>query len=129
MRSIGEKVTVQGKEYTIIGTHKRSLLLQDGKGVKYKITEERLNRMLSGLPPKSRKAPNPRNFTGYVPTSPEAIIKRLQHIECEMSPENLTCDGEASASYVREKKSRLTAERRALVQALGREPTNQELYG
>ena len=26
-----------------------------------------------------------------------------EHIDCELSPENLTCDGEAPAAYVRQK--------------------------
>ena len=31
-----------------------------------------------------------------------------QHIDCELSPENLTCDGEAPAAYVRQKHAFLT---------------------
>lgn len=126
---IGEKVILNGKSYEVIGTHKRSLLLQDDRQVKYKITEERLRRMLAGEPPKPRKPSKRRVFEGNLPSDPQAIIKRLSQIECELSPENLTCDGEAPKYYVREKSARLNAERRALIQALGREPTSEELYG
>lgn len=127
---IGEKVSLNGKTYEVIGTHKRSLLLQDERQVKYKITEERLRRMLAGEPPKPRKSTTRRRvFEGSIPEGAQQIIKRLRQIECELSPENLTCDGEAPIYYVREKSARLNAERRALVKALGREPTSKELYG
>lgn len=56
------------------------------------------------------------------------ILKRLVEIECELSPENLHCDGEAPMYYVREKYSQLTKERKKLVKALGREPTFEELF-
>lgn len=126
---IGDKVNLQGKNYEIVGNHKRSLLLQDERGVKYKITEARLERMLSGAPPKPRKPAQRRVFEGSIPQDEKSILRRLSDIECELSPENLTCDGEAPRYYVREKASRLNAEKRALIAALGRNPTDQELYG
>jgi hypothetical protein len=126
---IGDKVNLQGKNYEIVGNHKRSLLLQDERGVKYKITEARLERMLSGAPPKPRKPAQRRVFEGSIPQDEKSILRRLSDIECELSPENLTCDGEAPRYYVREKASRLNAEKRALIAALGRTPTDKELYG
>ena len=56
------------------------------------------------------------------------IIADLQMIECALSPENLSCDGEASASYVKKKSKELHAKRKALVIELGREPTDAEVY-
>lgn len=56
------------------------------------------------------------------------ILNRLAAIECSMSPENLTCDGEASAGAVRRRARALQAERRDLITALGREPSLNELY-
>lgn len=56
------------------------------------------------------------------------IIADLQDVECALSPENLSCDGEASVSYVRQKSKELMAKRKALVAELGREPTDAEVY-
>jgi hypothetical protein len=56
------------------------------------------------------------------------IIRDLQGVECQLSPENLTCDGELSASQVRTKAAQLNAKRKALVKELGREPTDNELW-
>lgn len=125
---IGDKVQLQGKSYEIVGNHKRSLLLQDERGVRYKITEARLERMLSGAPPKPRKPAQRRVFEGSIPQDERSILSRLSQIECELSPENLSCDGEAPRYYVREKASRLNAEKRALIAALGRTPTDREIY-
>ena len=57
------------------------------------------------------------------------ILKDLRSVECQLSPENLWCDGEASASYVRSQSAKLNKQRRTLVAELGREPTDKEIYG
>lgn len=56
------------------------------------------------------------------------IIRDLQDVECAMSPENLTCDGECSPSEVRSRSAALKRKRATLVKELGREPTDQELW-
>jgi hypothetical protein len=56
------------------------------------------------------------------------IIRDLQTVECNLSPENLTCDGELSAAQVRKRAAELNRQRKALVQELGREPTDNELW-
>lgn len=56
------------------------------------------------------------------------IIRDLQDVECAMSPENLTCDGECSPSEVRSRSAALKRKRAALVKELGREPTDNELW-
>jgi hypothetical protein len=38
-------------------------------------------------------------------TMPEDLIKILNMIDCDMSPENLTCDGEASIQSIRKQKA------------------------
>ena len=57
------------------------------------------------------------------------IIKRLQRVECELSPENLHCDGEISRAAARKKQVLLLKIRAELVKMLGREPTDAEIYG
>lgn len=56
------------------------------------------------------------------------ILADLQQVECELSPENLHCDGEISASAANKKFKKLKAKQKQLIEELGREPTDQELY-
>ena len=58
----------------------------------------------------------------------QEIINDLQDVECQLSPENLTCDGELARSHVERRRRELTAKRQALVIELGREPTAAELF-
>lgn len=57
------------------------------------------------------------------------ILRDLAAVECALSPENLHCDGEISLSAARAKERKLSAQRRALIRELGREPTMREIYG
>jgi hypothetical protein len=57
------------------------------------------------------------------------IIKDLQRVECDLSPENLFGDGEIPRSVANRHQAELNRERRRLVEELGREPTDTELYG
>lgn len=57
------------------------------------------------------------------------IIEDLKDVECALSPENLTCDGELPIAQVRRRQKELQTERRKLVAELGREPTTKELWG
>lgn len=61
--------------------------------------------------------------------SEQEIIEKIRDVDCGLSPENLWCDGEASAKEARATEKRLRKEREALVKELGREPTFEELYG
>ncbi len=64
------------------------------------------------------------------PRRPEAeILRDLLTVECHLSPEHLTCDGEASASHIRKRGAQLRRQRRELVAELGREPTDKEIWG
>lgn len=57
------------------------------------------------------------------------ILNDLKRVECELSPENLTWDGELPPSAYTVKERELYKERAKLVKELGREPTGQELWG
>ena len=57
------------------------------------------------------------------------IIEDLRDVECELSPENLTCDGELPRSQVERRLRALQSRRAALVRELGREPTDREIWG
>lgn len=57
------------------------------------------------------------------------IIEDLKDVECQLSPENLSCDGELSASQTQAKAKRLHARWKKLLAELGRTPTNAEMLG
>lgn len=57
------------------------------------------------------------------------IINELRRVENELSPENLHCDGEISYSAAMGKRAGLLRKQQKLVMLLGREPTQEELYG
>ena len=57
------------------------------------------------------------------------IIAELQDIDCGLSPENLSCDGEASRTHVMRTYRRLNARKAACIKELGREPSFDELWG
>jgi hypothetical protein len=57
------------------------------------------------------------------------IIESLRRIECALSPENLHCDGEITRKQAEAKRRKLVKERDRLVAELGREPTDDELWG
>ena len=58
----------------------------------------------------------------------EQLLQELRKIECQLSPENLTCDGEASQSYVIKQARKLRTQRAKVIKALGYEPSFKELY-
>lgn len=67
------------------------------------------------------------NKSAQLPQTEEEIIEWFKEIACDLSPENLACDGEASPSAVRAKLKSLNAEWKALETLLGRKVTEDEL--
>jgi len=59
----------------------------------------------------------------------EEILNDLRSIECQLSPENLYCDGERSNYQARIIASRLRAQQKKLIRELGRTPTDHEVWG
>lgn len=72
--------------------------------------------------------PATRRFAMPSKRSDAQIINELQRVECRLSPENLSCDGELSRTEVRRRYNRLMSEKKALIAELGREPTFDELW-
>jgi hypothetical protein len=56
------------------------------------------------------------------------ILNDLARIECQLSPENLHCDGEISRSAAQRKARALTRAQGELIRELGRIPTFNELF-
>ena len=58
----------------------------------------------------------------------ENLFAQLRDVECALSPENLCCDGEAPASWVRREGARLNRIKRGIIAQLGYEPDFKELF-
>ena len=56
------------------------------------------------------------------------ILSQLMSVFGGLSPENLTCDGEASRTHIRAASARLNRAKKALCKELGRTPSEDECY-
>lgn len=59
---------------------------------------------------------------------PQNVFMAFQKLSSELSPENLTCDGELSAEQVKAKETVLLAQWKALEEIVGRLVTTSEIY-
>jgi len=61
-------------------------------------------------------------------TEKTELLNKLRRIDNQLSPENLTCDGELRPTEVRRRATILNRERRGIIAQLGYTPTDKELY-
>jgi hypothetical protein len=59
----------------------------------------------------------------------QLVLDRIRDIYNQLSPENLTCDGELSKKAVRRRYQILKRELQTLFKVLGREVSEDEAYG
>lgn len=146
---IGETVELNGKTYTIVGTVARSFLVEDANGKKYKVTANMIKR-ITGAP--DAQPAQHREVRDSSAADEHALIVRIQRMnmwnrskpvtepktedefmwffECltgELSPENLTCDGECSSAEVSRRRAEINACWRALERRLGRKCSVYEI--
>ena len=57
------------------------------------------------------------------------VLVEIRNIYCQLSPENLSCDGELSRTEVRRRSSALESRLRSCFQELGREVSESEAFG
>jgi hypothetical protein len=142
---IGENVLLNGKTYQIIGTIKRSFLLErDGK--KYKATAKMMGKIQDqnkngiGVGQKKRtKRPDKfymnqrlewnRIFgTSKLPETEKEHMEWFSRLSNELSPENLHCDGEISRTAARKKYYALKAEWKEVEKSLGRKVDEEDVW-
>jgi len=58
----------------------------------------------------------------------QELLKDLLDVECELSPENLTCDGELPLAEVNRRRCRLNKEKADIIDQLGYTPTDEEIW-
>ena len=131
---IGRKIISRGHEYEILGLNTRRPAfpidvkrLPDGKLFRMPLDEAA--RGLGGkvaspmfpTPPWANKGPAAKR-------TEQEILEAIRDVHCRLSPENISCDGEASQSEIRRKERTLHAELAALETELGRKPTDKEIW-
>jgi len=136
-------VTLNNKTYKIVGTIKRSWLLErDGKqyrattAMMNKIKQQNQNGIGNGRRRKrtidhmARRLAYRRIFdkTAKLPVTEKEHMNWFAQISCDLSPENLHCDGEISNAAAMRKASGLRAEWKQLEKSLGRKVSEEEAW-
>jgi hypothetical protein len=138
MKKPGETVTLGGKVYTVDGFDKRSYILKDATGKKYKCSPAKLDRMENGVQ-QSRPGPAVRYFEQQIAMSkifgkqlamPDSgnALAWIAKIYGELSPEALTCDGELSRTRIEAKRRELNSALAFCEKILGRQVSESEAY-
>lgn len=133
---VGQEVELNGIVYKVVGTIKKSYLLEhDGK--QYKITADKIKRIQNyksgetsvGFPHLERRLKFAQIFNkaAKLPTNEQECMGWFFQLSGELSPENLSSDGEASASQVRAKLSDIRATWRELEKIAGRKFSEDEI--
>ena len=114
---IGQEIEFSGKTYKIVGTHKRSFVLESN-GQKYTATAKKLNAMLEYKPVNYMEQRLKWNLVfdkkAHLPQTEEEFLNWANQIAGDMSPENLHCDGEISAAQAGRKMAELKKEHKEL---------------
>ena len=63
-----------------------------------------------------------------MPRTEREVLDEIRNVHCQLSPENLSCDGEATRAQTRQRERVLLAALRRLESELGRKPTQHELW-
>lgn len=124
--SIGQKITLNNKEYTIIGVEKKSYILEkDGK--KFKATALKIQKILNQsttiktYPNVERRLKFKQIWdkSAQMPQTKEDCINWCNSLVAELSPENLCCDGEATKSQILARQKEIKATWKELEQICG----------
>lgn len=129
---IGETVLLNSKEYKIVGTHKRSYLLErDGK--RYTATANKMAKIIdrnNALVVAGCCAPSALarrvafdkifNKNAKAPETEAEILDYFERLRSDLSPENLSCDGEASHAHMQSSLREIRACWKELEAKLGR---------
>lgn len=142
---IGEEVMLNGKTYKITGTYKRSFLLErDGK--QYKATAKMMQKIQKqnengiGMGRRSREARSKTyhlenrlarkrifNPDAKLPETEDELLDTLDGLMMELSPENLSCDGELSRYQINNKYREIRATWREVENLIGRKVSEDEI--
>lgn len=121
----GKTFTSKGSEFRITGIAPNrpkypvsAKRLPDGKKFKFDVAS-----VTAGLLPATGKAP-----AATAKRAEDAIMKDILGVYCDLSPENLTCDGELSGRQVAARRRALDARLRELCAEIGRNVSESEAW-
>ena len=135
---IGQNLTLNGKTYRVTGTVKRSWMLERG-GRNYKVTSAMVEKMV-GVGVSNKPAKKPRkswmekrlernmiwNKDAKMPVTEKELWVALSNLAGDLSPENLTCDGELNRTQINAKLRAIKGEWKELEKKLGRKVSEYE---
>lgn len=127
---VGDQVAFEARGKTIVGFVRRV----NAKTISVQPVGASGSRYWRVSPGLVRKANGPVPAPAPAPKRPEAkrpemsILRDIDGIYCELSPESLTCDGELSGTQVLRRSRALNARLRALFTELGREVSEMEVF-
>lgn len=127
--ALNKRIVYAGKSMEIIGLLPKCsrfpILCKTETGKRIKVTADGVLAAL-GVPRKPiGEVVFPRSFPKR---DEKAIMEDIRHVHLELSPENLTCDGELPRAQVAVKATRLNAKLAALERELGRKPSEAEVW-
>ncbi len=134
---IGQNITLQGKTYKVVGTVKRSWLLEKG-GVNYKVTSSMIEKMIgvdvTNKPKTKRKTWMEKrleqvriwNKDAKMPVTEKELMDALSYLSGSLSPENLSCDGELNRTQITAKLRAIKGEWKEIEKKLGRKVSEYE---
>jgi hypothetical protein len=70
----------------------------------------------------------PMEYNPFMPHADKLIMEAILSVYGELSPENLTCDGEASRQHVRAKSIELNRKLKYLIAAIGQDVSESDAY-
>lgn len=116
--SYGKIIKINNTEYKVAGIRSSArtkcvIINRVGDNKTFITTADDLNRRLTEGQPKRPI---------------DVVMGELLDVECSLSPENLSCDGELSASKVQMRRIELLRKRGALERELGRTVTSDEVW-
>ena len=119
---IGTVVTLDGKDYTVVGPIARSYLIERD-GVRYKVSKDKLNKYLNQpkYPYLTARLEYVKIFdkSAKLPTNKEEAIPWFRRLSGELSGENLHGDGEFSPRQVAQRKHNITMTWKELEEIIG----------
>ena len=138
---IGDSVKLNTKTYKIVGTHKRSWILESN-GKKYKATSNMMNKIKeqnkNGIGTGKRQKRKlfsileqteiTRKFFLKEKWEPMTIKQKFVKLVFASEPENLCCDGEASRTAIRRTLAAIRRDWKACEKEIGRTVSEDEVW-
>lgn len=134
---IGQVLIMDKKEYKVVGTDKRSFILEHN-GKQYKATAEKINKIIEQEKHSKLEFPyvehrikrmNIFKLDAKMPTNFKECIPFFETLCGELSPENLCCDGEATRGQIIAKQRQISAEWKELEKISGKKVSEGEIEG